>query len=117
MKFVKAKEPVVVASTTETIKNEKKKNVANQRMLNKPRNEWVLELKPKGNHFINHKEVQEYNVSVITMDNKDTPDQIVISWRYWRMQVIRGQKDLEMTKGIELLSNQEVKMVIPVWWT
>ena len=39
MKFVKAGEPVVVASTTETIKNEKKKNVANQRMLNKPRNE------------------------------------------------------------------------------
>ena len=39
MKFVKAKEPVVVASTTETIKNEKKMNVANQRMLNKPRNQ------------------------------------------------------------------------------
>ena len=39
MKFEKAKEPVVVASTTETVKDEKKKNVANQRMLNKPRNE------------------------------------------------------------------------------
>ena len=31
MKFVKAREPVVAASTTETIKDEKKKNVANQR--------------------------------------------------------------------------------------
>ena len=29
MKFVKAGEPVVVASTTETVKDEKKKNVAN----------------------------------------------------------------------------------------
>ena len=39
MKFVKAKEPVVVASTTETVKDEKKKNMANQRMLKKPRNQ------------------------------------------------------------------------------
>ena len=28
------------------------------------------------------------------------------------MQVIRGQEDQEMKKGIELLSNQEVKMMI-----
>ena len=38
MKFVKAREPVVVASTPEKVKDEKKKNVANQRVLNKPCN-------------------------------------------------------------------------------
>ena len=37
MKFVKAKEPVVVAPIPEKIKDEKKKNGANQRVLNKPR--------------------------------------------------------------------------------
>ena len=38
VKFVKAKEPVVVAPTVEKAKVEKKKNVVDQRMLNKPRN-------------------------------------------------------------------------------
>ena len=38
IKFVKARELVVAASTTETVKDEKKKNVANQRVLNKPHN-------------------------------------------------------------------------------
>ena len=79
IKFVKARELVVAASTTETVKDEKKKNVANQQMLNKPRNQPVVRTEAKGNHFINHKEVQEYNISVITVDNKDTPDRIVIS--------------------------------------
>ena len=32
------------------------------------------------------------------------------------MQVFRGQEDQEMTKGIRLLSNQEVEMVVPEWW-
>ena len=36
MKFVKAREPVVAASTPEKVKDEKKKNVANQWVLNKP---------------------------------------------------------------------------------
>ena len=79
MKSVKAKEPIVAASTTEIVKDEKKKNVANQWMLNKPRNQSVVRTEAKRNHFINHKEVQEYNISVITVDNKDTLDQIVIS--------------------------------------
>ena len=38
MKFVKAREPVVAASIPEKVKDEKKKNVANQRVLNKPCN-------------------------------------------------------------------------------
>ena len=42
VKFVKAKEPVVVAPTMEKANVEKKKNVANQRVLNKPRNQFVV---------------------------------------------------------------------------
>ena len=41
-KFVKAKEPVVVASIVEKTKGEKKKNVADQRVLNKPHNQSVV---------------------------------------------------------------------------
>ena len=43
MKFVKAKEPVVVAPIVEKTKGEKKKkNVADQQVLNKPRNQFVV---------------------------------------------------------------------------
>ena len=48
VKFMKAKEPVVVAPTMEKAKVEKKKNVANQRMLNKPRNQSTVRSKAKG---------------------------------------------------------------------
>ena len=48
MKFVKAREPVVVASTTETVKDEKKKNVANQQILNKPCKQSVVRTEAKG---------------------------------------------------------------------
>ena len=41
VKFVKAKEPVVVASIVEKTKGEKK-NMANQRVLNKPRNQSMV---------------------------------------------------------------------------
>ena len=41
VKFVKAKEPVVVAPITVKTKGEKK-NVADQRVLNKPRNQSVV---------------------------------------------------------------------------
>ena len=42
VKFMKAKEPVVVAPIVEKTKGEKKKNVADQRVLNKPRNQSVV---------------------------------------------------------------------------
>ena len=42
VKFVKAKEPVVVAPTVEKANVEKKKNVADQRVLNKSRNQSVV---------------------------------------------------------------------------
>ena len=48
VKFVKAKEPIVVALTVEKEKVEKKKNVANQRVLNKPHNQSVVKFEAKG---------------------------------------------------------------------
>ena len=48
MKFVKAKKLVVVASTPEKVKDEKKKNVDNQRVLSKPRNQSVVRIEAKG---------------------------------------------------------------------
>ena len=42
VKFVKAKEPVVVAPTVEKANVEKKKNVADQQVLNKPRNQSMV---------------------------------------------------------------------------
>ena len=48
VKFVKAKKPIVVTPTVEKVKEEKKKNVADQRVLNKPRNQSVVKLEAKG---------------------------------------------------------------------
>ena len=48
VKFVKAKEPIIVAPTVEKAKVEKKKNVADQRVLNKPRNLSVLRFEARG---------------------------------------------------------------------
>ena len=42
VKFVKAKELVVVAPIVEKTKGEKNKNVVDQRVLNKPRNQSVV---------------------------------------------------------------------------
>ena len=42
VKFVKAKEPVVVASIVEKTKGEKKKNVADERVINKPHNQSMV---------------------------------------------------------------------------
>ena len=48
VKFVKAREPVVVAFTPEKVKDETKKNVADQRVLNKSRNQSVARTEAKG---------------------------------------------------------------------
>ena len=48
VKFVKAKKPVLVAPTVEKAKVEKKKNVADQWVLNKPRNQFVVRHEAKG---------------------------------------------------------------------
>ena len=48
VKFVKAKEPVVVAPTVAKAKVEKKKNVVDQRVLNKPRNLSMVRSEARG---------------------------------------------------------------------
>ena len=47
VKFVKAKELMVVASTIEKANVEKKKNVADQQMVNKPHNQSVVRIAAK----------------------------------------------------------------------
>ena len=47
-KEVKAKKPIVVAPTVEKAKVKKKKNVVDQRVLNKPRNQSVVRSEAKG---------------------------------------------------------------------
>ena len=79
VKFVKAKERVVVAPTMEMAKVKKKKNVADQRVLNKPVTNLWSSLKPKRNLFQDHKEVRERTMFVTIVDFKGTPDWIVIS--------------------------------------
>ena len=74
VKFVKAKERVVVAPTMEMAKVKKKKNVADQRVLNKPVTNLWSSLKPKRNLFQDHKEVRERTMSVTIVDFKGTPD-------------------------------------------
>ena len=48
VKFVKAKELIVVATTIEKVKVEKNRNVADRRVLNKPRNQSVVRSEAKG---------------------------------------------------------------------
>ena len=47
VKFVKANEPIVVIPTVEKVKEEKKKNVADQQVSNKPRNQSMVRLEAK----------------------------------------------------------------------
>ena len=70
VKFVKAKEPVVVDSIVEKTKGEKKKNIATQQVLNKPRNQFVVKSAarakplprsqggPRMNHLCHHCRLQ-----------------------------------------------------------
>ena len=51
MKFVKAKKPVVVTPIVEKTKGEKKKNVADQLVLNKPRNQFMVRFAAKAKSF------------------------------------------------------------------
>ena len=66
MKFVKAKKPIAVTPTVEKAKVKKKKNVADQRVLNKPRDQSVVRSEarakslpqsqrvPRTNHVCHH---------------------------------------------------------------
>ena len=79
-------------------------------------NDQWSNLKVMGNHSRSHKEVWELNIFAITVEFKITPNLIVISWEHRIMLGIKVQEDQETTKGIGLLSNQEVEMVISEWW-
>ena len=48
MKFVKAKEPMVATINVDKVKPKKKRNVIDQRLLNKPRNQSVVRFEAKG---------------------------------------------------------------------
>ena len=73
VKFVKAKELMVVDSTVEKANVEKKKNEADQRVLNKPRNQSVVrstarekslprsQRRPRMNHMCHHCRLQGHN--------------------------------------------------------
>ena len=72
VKFVKAKEPVVAATTPKKVKVEKNKNVADQQVLNKPHNQSMVKSEAKGKslpksqrgprtkHFCHHCGLQGY---------------------------------------------------------
>ena len=45
---MKAKEPMVVTTKAEKVKSENKRNMTDQRVLNKPRNQSVVKSEAKG---------------------------------------------------------------------
>ena len=52
MKFVKAKEPMVVTTNADKVKPEKKKNVTDQQLMTKPPKQLVVKPKGKGKLLI-----------------------------------------------------------------
>ena len=59
VKFVKAKESKGFVPTVEKANVEEKKNMADQRVLNKPRNQSTVRIEAKRDHLQTHKEVRE----------------------------------------------------------
>ena len=79
MKFVKARESVVVAPTPEKMKDEKKKNGADQRVLNKPRTQTVVKPKVQGKSLPNLQKGPRIQHFCHFCDFKDTQNQIAIN--------------------------------------
>ena len=48
MKFMKAKEPMIATTNAKKVKSEKKKNVTDQRFMNRPRNQSMVRSEAKG---------------------------------------------------------------------
>ena len=70
----------MVTPTVEKVKEEKKKNVANQRVLNMPRNQSMVRPVDKGKSLPrSQRGLRERTMSVIIVDFKGTPDLIAIS--------------------------------------
>ena len=78
VKFVKAKEPIGVTPTVEMTKVKKKKNVANQRVLNKPCNQFVVRFEAKAKSLPRLQKILEQTMCVITANFKGTHNPIVI---------------------------------------
>ena len=114
VRFVKAKEPVVVAPTTEKIKDEKKKNGVDQRVLNKPRTQTVVKPKVQGKSPINLKRgprIQHF-CHFCGLQGHTRPN--CHKLKALKNASVPRSKALKMTKEVGLVSNQEVEMVIQV---
>ena len=63
--------------------------------------------KPRQNEsfFLKHKEVLKLNIIAIIVESEDTLGQIVTSFKYWRMRVLKSQGDKE--RIMENPSNQK----------
>ena len=113
VKFVKAKESVVVAAIVEKTKGEKKKDEADQWVLNKPRNQSVVrstviakslprsQRGPRMNHVCHH-----YGLQGHTRPNCHK----LKALRSASDQRSRGPRN---DKRTWLLSHQEIEIVIP----
>ena len=78
VKFVKAKESIVATTTPEKVKV-KNRNVADQQVLNKLRNQSVVRSEGKGKSLRKSQRGPRTKISAVIVDFKDTLDQIVIS--------------------------------------
>ena len=79
-------------------------------------NLWAgLNLMPSLVH--DYKEILDQLMCVIIVDFKGILDQIVKSWEQRIVQLLKGHEDLEMIEEIGLMNHQEIKTVIPEWWT
>ena len=104
---MKAKEPMVATIKAKKVKPKKKRNVTDQRVLNKPRNQSAIRFEAKGkslpkskrglrtNHFYHHCGLQGH-----TRPN------------FHKLRALKNasdqrQEDQEMTKRIRLLSYQD----------
>ena len=74
-------------------------------------------MKPEEDLSQDHNGVLERIMCVITADCKDIPDPIVKTWYQTTMQAHLGHEEGEMTWGLRVVSNQEVKIMIQEWWT
>ena len=82
MKFVKAKEPMVVTPSVENVKVEKKPNGTTQKVLTKPKNLFVAKPKAKGSLSQSLKEVLKFNIFATIVEFEDTPNLIAINFMH-----------------------------------
>ena len=117
MKFVKAKELVIMTLLIESVKVEKKPNVIAQKVMTKPPIHLWPDPSQKRNLYQSQNEVLKHNTFATIVEFKDILGQISTSFKHWKMQVLKGQKDKEMARGTT--SNQKDEksiLVLVMWW-